>query len=115
MKTITCFSGFGTMLGNGIWLLDRWQAVFQPEWQINRADATEGERFHYLIPGVMTLGAGIADIAVAAVMAVHGVLYASRVIEADTRKGVFLMPDIQIRTSPGPGPGGLIIGMNGEF
>ncbi len=124
VKAVLGISSLPAFMPAGIANLARFGQLYQPEWaQMQAAD--DDSRVFHIVPGVISLAAGIADIAVGAVQFVGGLLYATNTIQASPKeKGLLPMPQMQegrmSNTSahffftPTP-DGGMAFGLAGTF
>ena len=89
VKTVGCFAGGASLLVAGVTNLSRWQRLYVPEWQAHQVNENG---IAFVIPGVISMFAGFADVAVATVVLIYGVLYATGTHAATTEPGLFPVP-----------------------
>lgn len=95
VKAVMGISSLPAFLPAGIAHLARFGTLYQPEWAWMQG-ADDDSRIFHVVPGVISLTAGIVDIAVGAVQFVGGLLYATNTIQASpNEKGLLPMPQMQ--------------------
>ena len=94
VKAVLGISSLPAFLPAGIANLARFGQLYQPEWAIQQ-QSDDLVRIYHVVPGVISLAAGIADIAVGSVQFVAGLLYASGAIQASPHEqGLLPMPQM---------------------
>lgn len=117
-------SSLPAFLPAGIASLARFGQLYQPEWAIQQG-SDDLVRIYHVVPGVISLATGIADIAIGSVQFVAGLLYATGAIQASPKeKGLLPMPQMQegrmsnasasFYLAPSP-DGGMAFGIYGTF
>ncbi len=123
VKTVGCFAGGISMIATGVANMTRWRRLYIPEWQSHQVNE---DGIAFVVPGIVTMFAGFADLAVAAVLMVYGVAYATGQRTATTEPGLFPVPGAARAGSSRPtlawrptlgsdGAGGLVVGISGVF
>ena len=124
VKTVGCFFGGGMLLATALVNISRWQRLYIPQWRAHQVDEAGAA---YIVPGLVTMFAGFADAAVAAVLLTWGAAYATGQRAATTEPGLFPMPLASRQRArglrivdarpfvSGDGRGGLLAGFSGKF
>jgi hypothetical protein len=123
VKTVGCFAGGISMIVTGTAQMTRWRRLYVPEWASHQINE---DGIAFVIPGIVSMFAGFADLAVAAVLMVYGLAYATGQRVATTEPGLFPTPGASRAGSRGPtfawrptlgsdGAGGLVFGISGVF
>jgi len=95
MKAVTGISSLISMAPTGITHLVRFGRDYVPELQQLNAD-NENERILHIPMAVVSLAAGIADLAVGGISFGFGIAYATGAIDADPReKGIIPNPQME--------------------
>ncbi len=87
VKTVGAFAGAASFIPTGVFHLERWRQIFLPQWE---ALSDGKERFFFFVPGIVSLGFGIADVAMGMALLVRGSMVAADAApEPTTRPSLF--------------------------
>jgi len=112
VKTVGSYAAGASMIVTGVFQLSRFSREYRAQIEVFTADDSNGDRFWFVPPGVGTLAAGIADVAIGAVCVVGGSLQAAGVVRATPKEGLLGRVGTPFMV---PTEGGAALGLAGTF